>query len=294
MGRVSSYKMSFGSSTSSRFKVAQTRNPGPGTYHKDRARPKSAPAPPGQLSRSGWLKGKMEVDQHNGISREGFVGSQKELSSPGPGAYNSRSCFGSTQAPKRAGFLSEAERFRSARPTGETQFRAHAEWSTSRGPQGQHGFNVSAQGARADWLHGEVSDTYAVRPAGYQSRQHMAETPGPGTYDSRSKSTAGGRLPQQERFQQAQNNNQVGPGSYHRSTTRGRTPTPAATSLDRSNWLAGAVGGPQAVTGSTSHHVTKEHMIDTPGPGNYNHASSFSRAMSQPQHQITLEERMRR
>ena len=60
-------------------------------------------------------------------------------------------------------------------------------------------------------------------------------------------------------------------GSYHRSTTRGRTPTPAATSLDRSNWLAGAVGGPQAVTGSTSQHVTKERMIDTPGPGNYNH-----------------------
>merc|ERR1711865_549848 len=104
-------KMSFGSSTSPRFKVAQTRNPGPGTYHSDRARPKSAPAPPGQLSRSGWLKGKMETDQHNGISREGFVGSQKELSSPGPGAYNSRSCFGSTQAPKRAGFLSEAERY---------------------------------------------------------------------------------------------------------------------------------------------------------------------------------------
>merc|ERR1711990_934844 len=115
-----------------------------GTYHSSKTRPKSAPAPTGQLSRSGWLRGKMEIDQHNGLSREGFVGSQKELSSPGPGAYNSRSSFGSSQPPKRAGFLSQAERFHGSRPTCGTQLLPHNEWTSSRGPQGQHGFNVSS------------------------------------------------------------------------------------------------------------------------------------------------------
>jgi len=289
--------MSFGSSTSPRFKVAQGANPGPGTYHKDRVRTKSAPsAQPGQFSRSGWLRGTMETEQHNGLSREGFVGSQKELSSPGPGAYNSRSSFSSSQGPKQTGFLSEAERFHSTRPIGETPYRPHGDWSTRKGPQGQHGFNVSAQGSRAEWLHGEVNDMCAVRPAGYQNRQHMAETPGPGSYNTGSKGATGGRMSKQERFQQAQTNGRVGPGSYHRpsSASARRTPTPSATQLDRSNWLAGDVGGRQVVSGSSTHHVTRERMIETPGPGNYNHPSSFSRAMSRPQHQISLEERMRR
>lgn len=286
--------MSFGSSTSPRFKVANNRNPGPGNYHKERRNTRTAPPAPGSFSRSGWLMGKMEVDAHQGLAREGFVGNQVALASPGPGAYNQRDTFGASNRPEQTAFLTGSERFRTARASGETPYRGHEQWSRSRGAQGDHGFNVSSPGQRSQWLHGEVTDSYVTRPASYQSRQRGSETPGPGQYETRSSQAPTAKMPQQQRFQQANGNPQVGPGSYHRQQAIRASQTPEATALNRSQWLHGEVGGPQCVSGSQSQHVARSRMIDTPGPGNYNQQSTFSRAMEKPLHQITLQERYAR
>eukprot|EP00658_Telonema_sp_P-2_P037592 TRINITY_DN27032_c0_g1_i1.p1 TRINITY_DN27032_c0_g1~~TRINITY_DN27032_c0_g1_i1.p1 ORF type:complete len:320 (+),score=44.24 TRINITY_DN27032_c0_g1_i1:156-1115(+) len=289
--------MSFGSSTSPRFKVASPLAPGPGAYHKASMRSKCAPPPPGSFSRAGWLQGSMECDRHNGLNREGFLGNQKAIETPGPGQYECSDGFRRGRPVKEAAFGSESQRFSGVRASGDTPFRGHEAWARDQGARGPHGFNVSSPSGKDAWLRGEVKDQYAVRPAGYQSRQMVSDTPGPGSYDGHSYYTGSTRaagVPKSERFACAMPNTQVGPGSYYRMDMRGRTPTPAATSVNRSLWLHGEAGGHAPISGSHSQHVSREHLIDTPGPGAYDQRTSFSRAMSRAQHQITLEERMAR
>jgi len=288
--------MSFASSTSKRFSGANVKTPGPGTYHSQKMVQARLPPEAGRYERSGWLRGAMGTSSNTPrVSREGFVGNQKDGGSPGPGAYSHPSSFtprGTSSKP--TGFSSGASRFHDPKPVSATQYPGHKTWGDARESE-TVSFHASRTADRTAWLAGEVGGHGAVSGSGGShvaaQRPAYLESPGPGSYDPRTRAPPSPRMAQERRFVAAGGNPNVGPGSYHNWAPMPAQASPASTEVMRDSWLKGAAGGRQSVSGSRSQHVDRQHLLESPGPGAYEYQSSFSRAMVPNHHQVGLEQR---
>lgn len=284
--------MSFASSTAGRFTSRPASTPGPGAYYSNTKSKSRAPPSAGSSERSGWLRGSMGTSSYAPrVSNEGFVGNQKDLSSPGPGAY-SPGQVQRAQTARTVGFSASAARFQSGGPSGSTPYRAPDGWGAR---NGSAGFNSSDDRSRDDWLSGEVGGKQVVSGSSlhYVGAQHPSylSSPGPGAYDYSAPRQPVAKMGTDQRFRTCNRNGRVGPGSYHSWAPTQAIPAAASTHLERDSWLKGAAGGHSVVSGSASHHVDKQRRLQSPGPGSYEASSAFSRAMSPNLHQVSLETR---
>jgi len=251
-------------------------------------------APPNSAreERSGWLRGSMGTTSMTPrVSREGFVGNQKDGSSPGPGAYEHGSDF---HAKKGPGFNSRAKRFHDPQPVGMTPYSGPNEWK-AHGAKDNAAFGTSISPIRAEWLHNEVGGHGAVSGS---SSHHVAaqrpqawDSPGPGAYESRSPTAPLPKMGRDARFHAAYGNPNVGPGSYHSYRPASARAAPTETQVMRDSWLKGSAGGHQVITGSAAQHVDRQHYLVSPGPGAYEARTDFARAMAPNLHQVPLSQR---